>query len=88
MEKGRPPRFELLEEANQQALRTLHARADAAYEARDWARYTRQMVHFHEKNAESWGNAKTGADLTAQIDPGFVLDESMASGSPAVGADA
>jgi len=85
MEKGRPPRFELLEEANRQALRTLHEQVDAAYEARDWARYTRQMVHFHQKNAESWGNAKTGADLAAQIDPGFLLDESLL---PAVGADA
>ncbi|MDX6356125.1 MAG: dehydrogenase maturation factor [Streptomyces sp.] len=80
MEKGRPPRFELLEEANRQALGTLHGQADAAYEARDWARYTRQMVHFHEKNAESWGNAKTGADLAAQVDPGFTLDESALSG--------
>jgi CO dehydrogenase maturation factor len=83
MEKGRPPRFELLEEANQQALRTMHERADAAYADRDWARYTRQMVHFHQRNAESWGNAKTGADLSAQIDPDFVLSE-----SPAVAAGA
>jgi CO dehydrogenase maturation factor len=77
MEKGRPPRFELLEEANRQALRTMYERADAAYGSRDWARYTRQMVHFHERNAESWGNAKTGADLAEQIDPGFVLSESL-----------
>lgn len=77
MEKGRPPRFELLEEANQQALRTLRAAADGMYEHRDWQRYTRQMVHFHLKNAESWGNAKTGADLAAQVDPAFVLDERL-----------
>ncbi|WP_225850879.1 ATP-binding protein [Streptomyces sp. HPF1205] len=77
MEKGRPPRFEQLEEANRQALRTLHARADAAYEARDWTRYTEQMAHFHRKNAESWGNARTGADLAAQIDPAFVLSEAL-----------
>jgi CO dehydrogenase maturation factor len=76
MEKGRPPRFALLEEANRQALATLHERADASYEARDWARYTRQMVHFHQRNAESWGNAKTGSDLADQIDPAFVLSES------------
>ena len=42
---------------------------------RDWERYTRQMVHFHLKNAESWGNEKTGADLAAQVDPAFVLKE-------------
>ncbi|MEU4212164.1 ATP-binding protein [Streptomyces sp. NPDC026206] len=77
MEKGRPPRFELLEEANHQALRTLRETSDGTYEGRDWQRYTRQMVHFHLKNAESWGNAKTGADLAAQVDPAFVLDERL-----------
>ncbi|MCQ4202402.1 ATP-binding protein [Streptomyces sp. NPDC060311] len=77
MEKGRPPRFELLEEANGRALRTLHTAADATYELRDWARYTRQMVHFHLKNAHSWGNERTGADLAAQVDPGFVLGEEV-----------
>ncbi|MEV8476780.1 ATP-binding protein [Streptomyces sp. NPDC051173] len=79
MEKGRPPRFGLLEESNRAALRTLHETADSAYERRDWQRYTRQMVHFHLKNAESWGNAKTGADLAAQVDPSFVLDERQAA---------
>ncbi|MEW2578804.1 ATP-binding protein [Streptomyces syringium] len=77
MEKGRPPLFELLEGPNREALRTLHEAADGAYERRDWQRYTRQMVHFHLKNAESWGNAKTGADLAAQVDPSFVLDERL-----------
>ncbi|MGW3013361.1 ATP-binding protein [Streptomyces sp. NPDC001219] len=75
MEKGRPARFDRLEEANRQALATLHHTADAAYGRRDWERYTRQMVHFHLKNAESWGNAKTGVDLAAQVDPSFVLSE-------------
>ncbi|MEU9068343.1 ATP-binding protein [Streptomyces sp. NPDC048306] len=77
MEKGRPPRFELLEEVNGRALRTLHTAADATYGLRDWARYTRQMVHFHLKNAHSWGNERTGADLAAQVDPGFVLGEEV-----------
>jgi CO dehydrogenase maturation factor len=77
MEKGRPPRFGLLEETNREALRALHARADAGYAARDWERYTEQMVHFHRRNAESWGNERTGLDLAAQIDPGFVLSESL-----------
>ncbi|MBT2383037.1 ATP-binding protein [Streptomyces sp. ISL-11] len=79
MEKGRPPRFGLLEESNRAALRTLRQAADRAYERRDWQRYTRQMVHFHLKNAESWGNAKTGADLAAQVDPAFVLGEGLVS---------
>ncbi|MFJ5260967.1 ATP-binding protein [Streptomyces sp. NPDC088387] len=77
MEKGRPPRFELLEDVNQRALEQLRTAADATYEQRDWERYTRQMVHFHLKNAQSWGNERTGADLAAQVDPGFVLGESL-----------
>ncbi|MEV7688302.1 ATP-binding protein [Streptomyces bungoensis] len=79
MEKSRPPRFELLEEANSRALRELRAAADATYGLRDWERYTRQMVHFHLKNAEAWGNERTGVDLAAQVDPGFVLGESVAT---------
>ncbi|GHB69367.1 ATP-binding protein [Streptomyces umbrinus] len=75
MEKGRPPRFEQLEDGNRRALRALQAAADATYEQRDWERYTRQMVHFHLKNAQSWGNQRTGADLAAQVDPEFVLRE-------------
>ncbi|MFI6474017.1 MULTISPECIES: ATP-binding protein [unclassified Streptomyces] len=77
MEKGRPPRFELLEADNRLALQSLQNAADDSYGNRDWGRYTRQMVHFHLKNAESWGNAKTGADLAAQVDPAFVLSEGL-----------
>ncbi|MFI1014199.1 ATP-binding protein [Streptomyces sp. NPDC020965] len=75
MEKGRPHPFELLEADNRMTLQTLQNAAEDSYEQRDWERYTRQMVHFHLKNAESWGNAKTGTDLAAQVDPGFVLGE-------------
>ncbi|WDT88574.1 ATP-binding protein [Streptomyces sp. SCSIO-PteL053] len=75
MEKGRPSRFELLEADNRMALQTLQDTAEDSYGLRDWERYTRQMVHFHLRNAESWGNEKTGADLAAQVDPAFVLDE-------------
>jgi CO dehydrogenase maturation factor len=75
MEKGRPGPFTHLEEANKSALHTLWEAADRAYERRDWERYTRQMVHFHLRNARSWGNEKTGADLAAQVDPAFVLRE-------------
>ncbi|MGG7572326.1 ATP-binding protein [Streptomyces sirii] len=83
MEKGRPTRFAYLEQANRRALEVLHDTADAAYGRRDWERYTRQMVHFHLKNAESWGNAKTGVDLAAQVDPAFVLHEGTATPQPA-----
>ncbi|CAM5493431.1 ATP-binding protein [Streptomyces pilosus] len=77
MEKGRPPRFATLEEPNRSALRLLRSAADAAYGLRDRERYTRQMVHFHLKNAASWGNERTGVDLAAQVDPDFVLGEGV-----------
>ncbi|RSS68697.1 ATP-binding protein [Streptomyces sp. WAC06614] len=73
MEKGRPAPFDRLEPADRRALEVLHEAADGSYAARDPLRYTAQMVHFHLRNAESWGNAKTGVDLAAQVDPGFVL---------------
>ncbi|MEU0397418.1 ATP-binding protein [Streptomyces sp. NPDC006208] len=75
MEKGRPPHFELLEAVNRMALQKLQSAAEDSYTDRDPERYMRQMVHFHLRNAESWGNAKTGADLAAQVDPGFVLGD-------------
>ncbi|MFG2405069.1 ATP-binding protein [Streptomyces brevispora] len=78
MEKGRPARFELLEAENRMALQALQNAAEDSHGQRDWERYTQQMVHFHLKNAESWGNEKTGVDLAAQVDPAFVLDEHRA----------
>lgn len=78
MEKGRPKPLSELAAPDREALHTLWTTADAAYEQRDWERYTRQMVHFHLRNAESWGNEKTGADLAAQVDPHFVLREEPA----------
>ncbi|MCX5398649.1 ATP-binding protein [Streptomyces sp. NBC_00102] len=80
MEKGRPDRFELLEADNRMALQALQDAAEDSYELRDRERYTRQMVHFHLKNAESWGNDKTGADLAAQVDPAFILDDRLVTG--------
>ncbi|MEU3723485.1 ATP-binding protein [Streptomyces sp. NPDC031705] len=83
MERGRPAGFELLEASNRLALQALQDAAEDSYAARDWGRYTEQMVHFHLRNAESWGNAKTGVDLADQIDPGFVLHEALVSPRPA-----
>jgi len=60
-----------LEPANAAALGHLKTTLDGC--ARDWARYTAQAVEFHVRNAQAWGNAKTGEDLGAQIDPTFVL---------------
>ncbi|WP_328613869.1 AAA family ATPase [Amycolatopsis sp. NBC_00355] len=56
-----------LEPRNLSTLRTMHAAVDA--EQRDWARYQRQAVEFHLRNAQAWA----GADLAAQVDPEFVL---------------
>lgn len=77
MERGAPRPFAGLEQSARRALDVLYDAADAAYLRRDWERYTRQMVHFHLKNAAGWGNARTGADLAAQVDPGFVLREEL-----------
>ncbi|MBM9620251.1 ATP-binding protein [Streptomyces zhihengii] len=75
MEKGRPARFDQLEAGNRMALQALQDAAEDSYADRDWERYTSQMVHFHLRNAETWGNERTGADLAAQVDPSFVLGE-------------
>ncbi|MEU5164785.1 MULTISPECIES: ATP-binding protein [Streptomyces] len=88
MEKGRPAPFELLEADNRMALQALQNVAEDSYELRDWERYMRQMVHFHLKNAESWGNEKTGADLAAQVDPLFALGEHCAETGAALPAPA
>lgn len=66
---GRP--IDQLEVANRTALDTIRAKVDAT--PKDWDRYQRQAVQFHLRNAASWGNARTGEDLAAQVDPDFVL---------------
>ncbi|GAA1035208.1 MULTISPECIES: ATP-binding protein [Amycolatopsis] len=47
---------------------------------RDWARYQRQGVEFHLRNARAWGNGRAGADLEEQVDPEFVLDPALVAG--------
>jgi CO dehydrogenase maturation factor len=81
-EKGRPSPFASLEPTNRAALDVVMEAAEASYGRRDWRRYTRQMVHFHLKNAETWGTARTGVDLAAQVDPSFVLSEKTAVPQP------
>jgi CO dehydrogenase maturation factor len=65
-----------LEEANRSALETIRRTADAA--EKDWATYQRQAVEFHVRNATAWGNGRAGHDLTAQVDPDFVLGPATA----------
>lgn len=80
VEKGRTPDFADLEPDNRAALQHMLEAVDAAHERRDWGRYTEQMVEFHIKNAHSWGNSRTGVDLTTQVDPDFVLGPAALSG--------
>ncbi|MET7639580.1 ATP-binding protein [Streptomyces sp. NPDC005438] len=75
MEKGRPRPLADLEAANLRALETVFQAAEGSYQLRDWERYTRQMVHFHLRNARSWGSERVGVDLANQVDPDFVLRE-------------
>jgi CO dehydrogenase maturation factor len=69
-ERGEFRPIEQLESENLAALDTLRSRADAV--TKDWDAYQRQAVEFHLRNATSWGNARVGEDLAAQVDPDFV----------------
>ncbi|MBB5873900.1 CO dehydrogenase maturation factor [Allocatelliglobosispora scoriae] len=60
-----------LEPANAAALDLIRATLDGC--VKDWELYTRQGVEFHLRNASAWASAKTGQDLSEQVDPGFVL---------------
>jgi CO dehydrogenase maturation factor len=70
-EQGRDRSFDTLEPANRTALARLQLEMDAV--PQDWAKFTRQAVHFHLKNAHAWGDRATGVDLGAQVDPDFVM---------------
>ncbi|GAA1146686.1 CO dehydrogenase maturation factor [Kitasatospora gansuensis] len=73
LEQGAEPELRTLEPANRAVLARLREQAELAFAAREPERWTGQAVHFHLRNAESWGNAKTGIDLATQVDEGFVL---------------
>jgi CO dehydrogenase maturation factor len=70
-EQGRDKGFDALEPANRTALARLQLELDSV--PQDWAKFTRQAVQFHLKNAKAWGDRATGVDLSAQIDPDFVM---------------
>jgi CO dehydrogenase maturation factor len=70
-EQGRPRPVGELEPANRAVLDAVRSTVDETQ--RDWARYTRQAVQFHLRNAAAWANDRTGEDLAAQIDPDFTL---------------
>ncbi|MFI6449472.1 ATP-binding protein [Kitasatospora sp. NPDC050543] len=73
LEQGAEPALRTLEPANRAVLELLEREADAAFDRRDPRRYSEQAVHFHLRNAESWGSAKVGVDLATQVDDGYVL---------------
>jgi CO dehydrogenase maturation factor len=77
LEQGREPRLDALEPENRQALRLLQSAVDDCYPQRDWAEYTRQMVHFHLRNSAAWGSARAGSELADQVDPEFMLGEHL-----------
>lgn len=71
LEQGRPFRLEDLSPATLAALDGIKEKLDE--QRRDWARYTRQAVEFHLRNARAWANSAAGEDLAAQVDPDFIL---------------
>ena len=76
-ERGRFLPIEELEPANAHALATMRSALDGC--EKDWARYATQAGQFHVRNAVAWGNARAGADLTDQIEPGFTLAPATAA---------
>ncbi|MGW0806107.1 ATP-binding protein [Nonomuraea sp. NPDC002799] len=70
MEQGRHFALTDLEPANADALAALRKTLDE--QEKDWARFGRQTVEFHLRNAQAWGNERVGFDLSVQIDPDFV----------------
>jgi CO dehydrogenase maturation factor len=70
-EQGHPGPITDLEPANRAVLDTMRSTVDTT--PRDWARFTRQAVQFHLRNAAAWANARTGEDLAGQIDREFTL---------------
>lgn len=70
-ERGAPRPIGELETANRAALELIRTTVDGCL--KDWPRYTAQAVEFHLRNAQAWGNARSGEDLAAQVDPDFVL---------------
>ncbi|GAA1952234.1 ATP-binding protein [Catenulispora subtropica] len=70
-EQGRDKGFDSLEPTNRTALARLQLEVDSV--SQDWAKFTRQAIHFHLKNAKAWGDRATGVDLGAQVDPDFVM---------------
>ncbi|MER7362589.1 AAA family ATPase [Nonomuraea wenchangensis] len=70
MEQGRHFTLEDLEPANADVLSLLRKSVDER--EKDWARFGRQTVEFHLRNARAWADERLGRDLADQVDPDFV----------------
>ncbi|GLW11167.1 ATP-binding protein [Microtetraspora sp. NBRC 13810] len=71
LEQGRPFALGDLERPNLDALAVLLRHLDG--QPKDWARFGRQAVEFHLRNAAAWANRATGQDLATQVDPDFTF---------------
>ena len=71
MEKGGVLPISRLEQKNTEAIGRMVAEVDG--QKKDWEKFYRQAIEFHQKNAKSWANAAIGADIIKQIDPSFSL---------------
>jgi len=80
-ERGQARSISELEPHNLETLRAMHSTVDAS--DRDWERYQRQAIEFHLRNAGAWGNDRAGEDLSAQVDPDFVLGPPLLAGREA-----
>ncbi|WP_025273960.1 ATP-binding protein [Haloglycomyces albus] len=60
-----------LEPDNRQAIDRLHRCATTA--TKNWTKFSRQAHEFHARAAKSWGNDRTGSDLTQQIVSDYIL---------------
>ncbi|GAA2970844.1 ATP-binding protein [Actinokineospora diospyrosa] len=69
-ERGEIRPIGALEPDNRDALRSMRALVDTV--EKDWAKFHRQTVQFHLRNASAWANGRAGRDLAEQVDPGFV----------------
>lgn len=72
MERGEVGPITELEPGNAATLAAMRELVDEV--DKDWAKFQRQAVEFHLRNARAWGNDRTGTDLSAQVDPDFLLD--------------
>ena len=59
---------------------TMCIRERVDVQPKDWATFCRQGAEFHLKNARAWANRAVGEDLSAQVDPDFVLGGRMPAG--------